>query len=105
MVDQLCDLLGTATGGDIAFGTWPVLVERRYEAKNPSNTTGSLTTVPIGGPCLAGHITLPQYRLLCRRDLHCGKDDRGRYREGTHNCHWLPPLEHTRRAASPDPHF
>jgi hypothetical protein len=37
MVDQFSDLLGTATGGDIALGTWPVLVERRYEAKNPSN--------------------------------------------------------------------
>jgi hypothetical protein len=105
-VDQLSDLLGTATGGDIAFGTWTVFVERSYEAKNPSNTARSFTTVPIGAPCLAGHITLPQHRLLCGRDLHCGNDDRSRCREGTtHNFHWLPPLKQTRPAASLGPHF
>jgi hypothetical protein len=80
MVHQFSDLLGTATGGDIALGTWPVLVERRYEAKNPSNAAGGFTTVPIGAPCPAGYITLPQYRLLCGRDLQCGKDDQTGYR-------------------------
>jgi hypothetical protein len=51
-----------------------------FEAKNPGNVARGFTTVPIGAPCPAGHITLPQYRLLCGRDLHCGKDDQTRCR-------------------------
>jgi hypothetical protein len=80
MVNQFSDFLGTAAGGDIALGTWPVLVERRYKAKNPSNAARGFTTVPIGAPCSAGHITLPQYCLFSSRDLYYGKDYQPRCR-------------------------
>jgi hypothetical protein len=59
MVDQLSDLLGTATGGDVALRTWPVLMERSYEAKNPSNAARSFTTVPIGAPCSQDTLPCP----------------------------------------------
>jgi hypothetical protein len=54
MVDQLSDLLGTATGGDVALRTWPVLMERSYEAKNQA--------------------TRPEASLLSRSELHVLQD-------------------------------
>jgi hypothetical protein len=87
VVDNLSDFLGTASGRDIALGTWPVLVKRRYKAKDPGNAARGFMTVPIRTPCAAGHITLAQYGLLCGRDMHCGNNSQTRRREGTHKFH------------------